>query len=103
MVSEIIAIWFSSVHQLAMTTIYCLEDLCLHLEYVESLRHEIAVYAYGDQATDDTKLLDISKLELLESFISESSRLSPLDAVSSRRKALKDFNFSGGTFVATGD
>ncbi|KAI9669871.1 MAG: hypothetical protein M1831_006906 [Alyxoria varia] len=107
---EIMAVWFSSVHQLAMATTYALEDLCLHPEYAEPLRREIHQAAKASNRSTDGKRdpsfpvdLDLSKLELLDSFISESSRLSPLDAVSMRRKALVDYTFSDGTFVAKGN
>lgn len=40
MVGEIVAVWFSSVHQPAITVTFALEDLCLFPEYVGPLRQE---------------------------------------------------------------
>ncbi|KAI1451456.1 cytochrome P450 [Annulohypoxylon moriforme] len=42
-------------------------------------------------------------LPLLDSFIKESSRLNPIEAMSGRRQALRDFEFSDGTQVKKGD
>lgn len=103
MLGEIMAIWFSSVHQLAMAATYALEDICLHPEYIDPLRKEIRVRREQDEEQNENIPLQFSKLELLDSFISESSRISPLDAVSVRRKALGDFMFTDGTTVSKGD
>lgn len=98
MVGEIMAVWFSTVHQLAMvcfwslaimewsirltkccppapgysckTTTYVIEDLCLHHEYIEPLRLEIP-----SAATTDSGLPP-----LLDSFVKESVRCSNADA-----------------------
>ncbi len=41
-------------------------------------------------------------LPLLDSFIKESTRVNPIEALSGRREALKDFYFSDGTKVKKG-
>ncbi|KAI0865027.1 cytochrome P450 [Xylaria cubensis] len=94
---EIIAIWFGSVHALSATVTYVMFDLCAHPEYVEPLRKEVESPEF-DEFMKTTK-----GLPLLDSFIKESSRLSPIEAMSGRRQALKDFVFSDGTQVKKGD
>ncbi|KAI4253387.1 MAG: hypothetical protein L6R42_007602 [Xanthoria sp. 1 TBL-2021] len=73
-VGEIMAVWFSSVHQLAMAATFALEDLCLHPESVEALRQEL------EENTDGAAVLDLDAFPLLDSFLKESSRLSVSDA-----------------------
>ena len=67
------AIWFGSVHILSTTIVYVLHDLCLHPEYVEPLRKEI-------QADYDEFERTSRGLPLLDSFIKESARLSPVES-----------------------
>ncbi|OTA92253.1 hypothetical protein M434DRAFT_396605 [Hypoxylon sp. CO27-5] len=94
---EIIAIWFGSVHALSATVTYVLFDLCAHPEYVDILRKEVEGSAFGD-------FMKTTKgLPLLDSFIKESSRLNPIEAMSGRRQALRDFRFADGTQVKKGD
>ncbi|KAB8076861.1 cytochrome P450 [Aspergillus leporis] len=97
MVGEIMAVWFGSVHQLAMTTTYAIEDLCLHSEYVEPLRNEIYQWAAN------TCGRDVEKMPLLDSFVKESIRCTNSDAITVRRKALVPFIFADGLKVDRGD
>ncbi|GFF33517.1 ent-kaurene oxidase [Aspergillus udagawae] len=97
MVGEIIAVWFGSVHQLAMTTTYAIEDLCLHNDYVEPLRAEIQQYLAGSCRRR------VAEMPLLDSFVRESIRCTNSDAITVRRKALTPFVFSDGLEVAEGD
>ncbi|KAL4974754.1 cytochrome P450 [Aspergillus desertorum] len=97
MVGEIIAVWFGSVHQLAMTTTYAIEDLCLYNEYVEPLREEIREYLVGSSRTR------LAEMPLLDSFVRESIRCTNSDAITVRRKALKPFVFADGLRVAQDD
>ncbi|KAI9037576.1 putative cytochrome P450 [Aspergillus affinis] len=95
-VHELIAIWFGSVHGLAMTLTFAIHDLCLHPEYVDPLRSEIESQFDGFQNTG-------KGLPLLESFIKESARLTPVESLSTRRQAVQSFTFSDGTKLAAGD
>lgn len=45
----------------------------------------------------------IKEMRILDSFLRESSRLNPLDALSVQRKAVKPFTFSDGTRVPAGN
>ncbi|KAL7938508.1 cytochrome P450 [Trichoderma chlorosporum] len=97
-VSEIMAVWFGSVHQLAMTSTYAIQDLCLHPEYVEPLKMEIRDYFYAENPPRD-----VDRLPLLDSFIKESVRSSNSDAITCRRKALVPYTFQDGSFINKGD
>ncbi|KAL8786218.1 MAG: hypothetical protein Q9213_002907 [Squamulea squamosa] len=76
---------------------FALEDLCLHPECIEPLRKEL------HESTDSAAVLDLEAFPLLDSFLKESSRLSVSDAISVRRKALKDLDRFSGTHVNKGD
>ncbi|KAI0867248.1 cytochrome P450 [Hypoxylon argillaceum] len=94
---EIIAIWFGSVHALSATATYMLFDLGENPDYIELLREEV------ESSEFDNFLKTTKGLPLLDSFIKESSRLSPIESMSGRREALKDFVFSDGTRIKKGD
>ncbi|KAK8059254.1 cytochrome P450 [Apiospora saccharicola] len=128
MIGETLAIWFSSVHQLAMvslerhapspategcevankrntdfwhmkTTTFVIQDICQHQEYVDPLRQEIG------QVTQEGKGLERieERLPLLDSFVKESIRLSNADALSCRRKALDGFTLQDGSIIHKND
>jgi len=98
MVGEIMAVWFGSVHQLAMTTTYAIEDLCLHPEYVEPLQYEIR-----QQSIPARTSRNMESLPLLDSFVKESIRHSNSDAITGRRKALTPYIFQDGSKLSKGD
>ncbi|CAG9998323.1 unnamed protein product [Clonostachys byssicola] len=95
-VHELMAIWFGSVHAVSTTITFAIHDLCLHPEYVEPLRNEL-VQGYAEFERTSVGL------PLLDSFIKESARLTPVEAQSSRRSVLKPFTFSDGTKLAVGE
>ncbi|KAF3071576.1 Cytochrome P450 monooxygenase paxP [Trichoderma lentiforme] len=97
-VGEIMAVWFGSVHQLAMTSTYAIQDLCLHPEYVEPLAVEIRDCFHAEDFPRD-----VERLPLLDSFIKESVRNSNFDAISCRRKALIPYTFQDGSSLNKGD
>ncbi|KAG8162289.1 hypothetical protein KVR01_008054 [Diaporthe batatas] len=96
-VHELIAVWFGSVHITSTTACVALFDLCEHPEYVDILRQEVeqtgweAFYKSGG-----------TLFPLMDSFMKESARLHPIESVSTRRKALKSFQFSDGQTVEAG-
>ncbi|KAI0183417.1 cytochrome P450 [Xylaria flabelliformis] len=95
-VHERIAIWFGSVHALSTTITFAIQDLCLHPEYIETLRKENeSLYIEFEQTGQG--------LPLLDSFIKESARLTPVESMSVRRAATQPFMFSDGTKLAIGD
>ncbi|KAH9871931.1 hypothetical protein J1614_006189 [Plenodomus biglobosus] len=96
-VHELMALWFGAVHTMAMATTFAVRDACTHTEYIEPLRKEIESSAYTKwEATGQG-------LPLLDSFLKESTRMNPLDNVSTRRKALKPITLSDGTHVKRGE
>ncbi|MCJ1406600.1 hypothetical protein MMC19_000666, partial [Ptychographa xylographoides] len=97
LVGEIMAIWYGSVHTLAIATTYALTDLYSHEEYVEPLRNEVQGPLFSEfQETGQG-------LPLLDSFLMESARLSAFESTGVRRQALTPFAFSDGLTVAAGD
>ncbi|KAK4185240.1 Ent-kaurene oxidase [Podospora australis] len=95
-VHELMAIWFGSVHAVSTTVTFAIHDLCLHPEYVEPIRQELLA-GYAD--FEKTGL----GLPLLDSFIKESARITPVEAQSTRRAALRPFTLSDGTKLNVGD
>ncbi|KAK0653142.1 cytochrome P450 [Cercophora newfieldiana] len=93
---ELMAIWFAALHPISVTIIYALEDLCLHPECIQPIRDEIhAQYSDFESTTQG--------LPLLDSFIKESARLSPVESQSVRRRAIAPFTLSDGTKLSVGD
>jgi cytochrome P450 len=95
-VHELMAIWFGSVHAVSTTITFAIHDMCLHPEYVEPLRQELE-QGYAEFERTGTGL------PLLDSFIKESARLTPVEAQSTRRSALQPFKLSDGTKLEVGD
>ncbi|KAJ0418881.1 cytochrome P450 [Aspergillus carlsbadensis] len=95
-VHELMALWFGSVHGLTTTITFAIHDLCLHPEYAEPLRAEL-------EAEYSNFLHTGQGLPLLDSFIKESARLTPLESMNTRRQALTPFQFSDGTTLSPGD
>jgi len=90
-VQVVLGLWFASVHQLAISLVYALDDLCEYGGYIEPLRAEIQHHSKQGEST-----IDFDQLPLLDSFLKESARLHPSDSISVRRKALSLFTFSDG-------
>ncbi|CEL06473.1 hypothetical protein ASPCAL09650 [Aspergillus calidoustus] len=89
-VHELMAIWLGSVHALTTTITFAIRDLCLHPEYAEPLRAEL-------EAEYKNFLQTGQGLPLLDSFIKESARLTPVEST------LGPFQFSDGTKLSPGD
>ncbi|KAI0096705.1 cytochrome P450 [Nemania sp. FL0031] len=96
-IHELLAVWFGSVHITSTTACFALFDLCLHKEYIQPLREEIEKTTWEAFDQSGGKLFP-----LMDSFMKESARLTPVESVSTRRKALKPFQLSDGTQVETG-
>ncbi|RYP53662.1 hypothetical protein DL768_001388 [Monosporascus sp. mg162] len=93
---ELMAIWFGSVHSLSVTSTFAIRDIGRRPEYVKHLRAEIeSQYAKFE--------LTGQGLPLLDSFLKESARLTPVESMSTRRAALRPFELSDGTKVGVGD
>ncbi|KAI1194760.1 cytochrome P450 [Nemania serpens] len=96
-IHELIAVWFGSVHITSTTACFALFDICLHPEYVEPLRYEIEQTTWEAFDKSGGKLFP-----LMDSFMKESARLTPVESVSTRRKATRPFQLLDGTKVEAG-
>ncbi|KAK8039523.1 hypothetical protein PG993_007934 [Apiospora rasikravindrae] len=96
-VHELMALWFGSVHITSVTACFALLDLCRHEEYVAPLQKEVENTGWEAFQKSGGKLFP-----LMDSFIKESSRLNPVECLSTRRKALKPFHFQDGTTIQKG-
>ncbi|KAF3060320.1 Ent-kaurene oxidase [Daldinia childiae] len=72
-VHELMAIWFGSVHALSTTITFAIHDICIHPEYVLPLRQELQNHYTEFERTG-------RGLPLLDSFIKESARLTPVES-----------------------
>ncbi|ROT37819.1 cytochrome P450 [Sodiomyces alkalinus F11] len=97
MAFEVMAIWFGSVQGLATTLTFAIYSLCENPEYIAPLREEMESSAGGEFFVQG------EGLPLMDSFLKECSRWTPVESVTARRCALKDFIFSDGTRVAKGE
>jgi cytochrome P450 len=93
------ALWFGSVHVLTTTICFAIHDICNHPEYVNPLRKELDNENWQDAVIDNKG----KSLPLLDSFLKESMRTTPVESMSSRRMALEPFSLSDGTHVKAGD
>ncbi|KAI0160702.1 cytochrome P450 [Xylariaceae sp. FL1272] len=96
-IHELIAVWFGSVHITSTTACFALFDLCLHPEYIEPLRKEVQSTTWEAFEKSGGKLFP-----LMDSFLKESARLTPVESISTRRKALKPFELADGSKVSAG-
>lgn len=96
-VHELMALWFGSVHVLTTTICFAVQDLCLHGEYVEPLRKELESGQWA--MFEETG----KGLPLLDSFLKESARTTPVESMSTRRMALEPFTLSDGTRLEVGE
>ncbi|GAB1318482.1 Cytochrome P450 monooxygenase AtmP [Madurella fahalii] len=96
-VHELMALWFGSVHITSTTTCFAIHDLCLRPEYIEPLRKEIESTGWEAFEKSGGKCFP-----LLDSFMKESARVTPVESVSTRRKALQPFQLSDGSKIDVG-
>ncbi|ORY17075.1 cytochrome P450 [Clohesyomyces aquaticus] len=97
LVQQIIAILFAASHQMPMALIYAVYTLCIHPEYVEALREE------ARQVLKKNEEDSFKEMHLLDSFLRESARLNPLDALSIQRKVMVPFKLSSGIYIPAGN
>ncbi|KAF1993952.1 cytochrome P450 [Amniculicola lignicola CBS 123094] len=97
LVAQIIGLLLASSHQMSMVLVYVLYALCDHPEFIEPLRQEIAE-AMATNPEDPLK-----EMHLLDSFLTEVSRLHPPDALTVQRKVKKEFTTPSGAIVPPGN
>ncbi|KAL4738632.1 cytochrome P450 [Aspergillus similis] len=99
LVQQTIALMFASAHQIPMALAYAIYDLCVHPQYISPLRQEID-HARRTKAFKD----QFNHMPLMDSFLKESARLSPLDALSIQRLARVPYSFpDNGPHVPAGN
>ncbi|KAF2121685.1 cytochrome P450 [Lophiotrema nucula] len=96
LVGEIMAVWYGSLHTLAIASTNALIDLYSHPEYIQPLRAEVESTQY------DAFKRSSEGLPELDSFLKESARLSAFESTGIRRQALDDFRFSDGLLIPKG-
>lgn len=88
-----------AIHTTTMTFVYVVYDLIERPQYIELLREEInSVWKEGEEITKAV----LYKLKLMDSFMKESQRLSPVTLVPINRVAHHDFKLSDGTVLPKG-
>ncbi|KAJ8110831.1 hypothetical protein ONZ43_g5772 [Nemania bipapillata] len=95
---ELMAIWFGACYSLSVTSAFTIQDLCRYSEHVPYLRAEIESQ-YGEFETTGKGAAPCSKASSRSRRV--STQLSPV--VSTRRHAVKPFEFSDGTKLGVGD
>ncbi|KAF7913258.1 hypothetical protein BELL_0464g00040 [Botrytis elliptica] len=96
-VQQMIALTFASAHQLPLVLTFTIYNLCLHPEYIEPLTEEIrSMLSLPEE-------MQYKNMPLMESFLRESARVNPLDALSIQRKVMKPFTFSSGETIPQGN
>lgn len=88
---------FASAFQVPMIAQFVIYRLCMHPEYVDQLRNEAEAF---DDSTFDKKNED---MPYLDSFIKETSRLSPGPILSAPRAVMHDYTTSSGAHVPSGN
>lgn len=88
-----------AIHTTSMTFCYVVYDLINHPEYITLLREEIAqVWKQGDVLTKSV----LYNLKLMDSFMKESQRLSPVTLLPMNRIAHQNVTLSDGTVIPKG-
>ncbi|KAJ8079815.1 hypothetical protein PM082_016637 [Marasmius tenuissimus] len=96
--SRLLSVNFVSIDTTSQAFAHGLINLASHPEYIEPLRREIEACIEKDGWSKAA----MEKMQLLDSFLKESQRVSSSAPVSMRRLALRDFAFSNGTVVPAG-
>ncbi|KAJ2913479.1 hypothetical protein MD484_g6916, partial [Candolleomyces efflorescens] len=96
--AKVMLINFAAIHTTAITTTNVLFNLAARQEYIAPLRSEIEKVTRAHGWTKDA----MGRLQKLDSFMKESSRLSGIVGLSMSRKAKKDFTFSNGLTIPAG-
>ena len=91
---------FAAIHTTAMNVTHVIYNLAAYPEYQEPLREELEQVL----AADNGVLIksSMTKLKKMDSFIKESQRMTPPNALSLTRLALEDITLSDGFFIPKG-
>ena len=92
-----LAISFAAIHTTTMTATNVFYNLAARQEYVEPLREEVLQALNTSEGVWTTA--GLNSLRRLDSFIRETMRLDPVFFNAFRRKVLRPFELSDGTFI----
>ncbi|KAK6204090.1 hypothetical protein LQW54_008444 [Pestalotiopsis sp. IQ-011] len=84
---SLLGIWFAASHQPWMNLNFVILELCARKDWQTALRKEL-------QQNEPLDYKVLEQLPLLNGFIKETVRLSPLDTLAIRRKALRPYIFA---------
>ena len=99
---------FAAIHTTSMTSAMTVLDLLTYPEYIQPLREEIERVMREDEVEPDHlgaayfQKSSFAKMTLLDSFIKESQRCSPLGLTNSMRCLLADHTFANGVTLPKG-
>ncbi|RXW14561.1 hypothetical protein EST38_g11290 [Candolleomyces aberdarensis] len=96
--AKVMLVNFLAIHTTAITTTNALFNLAARQEYIGPLRAEIEEVTRAHGWTKES----MDRLQKLDSFMKESSRLSEAAGLSMNRKVTKDFTFSNGLTIPAG-
>ncbi|KAI0015221.1 cytochrome P450 [Xylariomycetidae sp. FL0641] len=97
MVGLIAGLLFAVSLAVPMALYWAILNLCIHREFIPLLRAEIETLE--QQGRQD----QLKAYRLLDSFLRETARLSPPDALTAQRKVLQPFTFSDGAHIPAGN
>ncbi|KAJ3478574.1 hypothetical protein NLI96_g9659 [Meripilus lineatus] len=98
LVQRILAINFAAIHTSSMSFAHALYHLAQNPEYALPLRQEVESVVAEEGWTKNA----MQKMRKVDSFLRECQRYHSLGLVSMTRRAVKDFQFSDGTFIPAG-
>ncbi|KAM0718727.1 hypothetical protein Q7P37_005798 [Cladosporium fusiforme] len=93
-----LSLTMAAIHTTTEATAQAIADICQHPEVVQPLREEIISVISENGWTKPA----LQKLRLMDSFLKESQRCTPIGIVSMNRFVEKEFELSDGTVLPTG-
>ncbi|KAJ3480750.1 hypothetical protein NLI96_g8125 [Meripilus lineatus] len=98
LVIRILAVNFAAIHTSSMSFGDALFRLASHPEYIAPMRAEVEAVI----ASDGWTKLALQKMRKVDSFLRECQRVHGIASIAMSRRAMKDFQFSDGTFIPKG-
>ncbi|OCK73252.1 cytochrome P450 [Lepidopterella palustris CBS 459.81] len=98
-VAALLGYTLAAVHTTSVTLVNCFYELLSHPEYINELREEVITVFKEEGAWTKPSL---TKLRLMDSFMKESQRTSPVTLIPINRVAVENFTLPDGTKVPKG-
>jgi cytochrome P450 len=93
-----LSLTLAAIHTTTEATAQALIDVCRNPDAVQPMREEIIAVISENGWTKAA----LQKLRLMDSFLKESSRYSPMNTMSMNRFAMREFELSDGTVIPKG-